>query len=110
MDVIITFIFCFRYGKHYVPNICLKLGGSPPGGDSESDASPLDLRSPTQRERLTSLSSNTGAELPVTVVDTSAAVTRAEPVAEEKLISPKVEEEEDEEILDVDSSPDDEGV
>ena len=101
----------FRYGKHYVPNICLKLSASSsPDDDTESDdSSPLDLRSPTQRERLTSLcsGSNTATAALITGAATEQAATGGElTTGADK--EEKTAEEEDEEILDVDSSPDDE--
>ena len=100
-------IMLFRYGKHYVPNICLKLSASSsPDDDTESDdSSPLDLRSPTQRERLTSLCSSSNTA-------TAALITGASELAatggELTTGADKETEEEDEEILDVGSSPDDE--
>ena len=95
-------IMLFRYGKHYVPNICLKLSASSPDDDTESDdSSPLDLRSPTQRERLTSLCSTAA-------LITGAATEPAATGDELTTGADKETEEEDEEILDVDSSPDDE--
>ena len=100
-------IMLFRYGKHYVPNICLKLSASSPDDDTESDdSSPLDLRSPTQRERLTSLcsSSNTATAALITGAAAEPAATGGELTTG----ADKETEEEDEEILDVDSSPDDE--
>ena len=103
-------ILLFRYGKHYVPNICLKLSASSPDDDTESDdSSPLDLRSPTQRERLTSLcsSSNTATAALITGAATEPAATEGELTTG----ADKETEHEDEEILDVDSSPyDEQGV
>ena len=94
----------FRYGKHYVPNICLKLSASSPDTESD-DSSPLDLRSPTQRERLTSLCSSSNTATAALITGASEAAATGD---ERTTGADKETEEEDEEILDVDSSPDDE--
>ena len=99
-------ILLFRYGKHYVPNICLKLSASSPDDDTESDdSSPLDLRSPTQRERLTSLCSSSNTATAALITGACEATATG---GELTTGADKETEEEDEEILDVDSSPDDE--
>lgn len=68
----ISILLRFRYGKNFVPNICLKVNPPTSSGSTSSDSAPeevvaLDLRSPTQRHRQTSVSSS--IELEVKVVD-----------------------------------------